>query len=87
MKLLGDFSGEPELDPDLTDKRFEQGESSSGQRRSGEDRVDRCVPGGRAECDPPEDRTAEIGQREDGEDAEREAFCDGDEFEGDGEEM
>ncbi|KAL7174079.1 hypothetical protein ACSBR2_033351 [Camellia fascicularis] len=53
---LRDFSGEPELDPDLTDKRFEQGESSSGQRRSGEDRVDRCVPGGGAECDLPEDR-------------------------------
>ncbi|THG04135.1 hypothetical protein TEA_015476 [Camellia sinensis var. sinensis] len=51
-----------------------------------EDRVDRCVPGGGAECDPPEDRTAEIGQREDGEDAKIEAFGDGDEFEGDGEE-
>ncbi|KAI8014461.1 Ubiquitin carboxyl-terminal hydrolase 8 [Camellia lanceoleosa] len=57
---LRDFSGEPELDPDLTDKRFEQGESSSSQRRSGEDRVDRCVPGGGAECDLPEDRTPEI---------------------------
>ncbi|THF96809.1 hypothetical protein TEA_025753 [Camellia sinensis var. sinensis] len=45
----------------LTDKRFEQGESSSGQRCSDEDRVDRCVPGGGAECDLPEDRTPEIG--------------------------
>ncbi|KAL7219817.1 hypothetical protein ACSBR2_012809 [Camellia fascicularis] len=57
---LRDFSGEPELDPDLTDKRFEQGESLTGQRRSDEDRVDRCLPGGGAECDLPEDRTPEM---------------------------